>query len=73
MGTMAIPDHTGHREVRWSGTDPISIQRAAEAFGDLAQQRMVPFARTGLDDFHQVRAFDPSADEILWVRPLQGG
>lgn len=73
MGTMAIPDHTGHREVRWSPDDAASVAEAEALFADLAIERLVPFARTGLDDFHQVRAFDPQADEILWVRPLQGG
>ena len=73
MGTMAIPDHTGHREVVWHGDDHASIVAASSTFDDLATERMVPFARTGLDDFHQIRAFDPSVDEIVWVRPLQGG
>lgn len=73
MGVMAIPDHTGHREVRWSDDDHTSIAAAEAAFAELAIQRMVPFARTGLDDFRQVRTFDPAADEIMWVRPLQGG
>ena len=73
MGTMAIPDHTGHREVRWTADDAPSVAEAADAFAELATRRLVPFARTGLDDFHQVRDFDPTVDEIVWVRPLQGG
>ena len=73
MGTMAIPDVTGHRQVAWRPDDPGSVADAAAAFADLGAQRMVPFARTGLDDFHQIRSFDPAADEIVWVRPLQGG
>jgi hypothetical protein len=73
MGTMAIPDHTGHREVRWTADDDASLAEAAAVFAELETARLVPFARTGLADFQQVRAFDPAADEILWVRPLQGG
>lgn len=73
MGTMAIPDHTGHRSVEWRPDDPQSLDEAEELFRSLREQRLVPFARTGLDDFAQARRFDPSADEILWVRPLQGG
>lgn len=73
MGSMAIPDHTGHREVSWSPDDAPSVAEAADAFAELTTRRLVPFARTGLDDFHQVRDFDPGVDEIVWVRPLQGG
>ena len=39
-----------------------SVAVAEAAFARLDGERMVPFARTGLDDFHQIRAFDPSAD-----------
>ena len=49
------------------------MARAAATFDQLGIERLVPFARTGLDDFHQIRRFDPAADEIVWVRPLQGG
>ena len=47
MGTMAIPDHTGHREVRWSADDAPSIAEAADAFAELATRRLVPFAPHG--------------------------
>ena len=73
MGTMAIPDRTGHREIRWSCDDQTSVAEAEALFAELRIERLVPFARTGLDDFHQAQAFDPRADEIVWVRPLQGG
>jgi hypothetical protein len=73
MGTMAIPDHTGHRSVDWRPEDPGSVTEAEALFRTLCEQRLVPFARTGLADFTQARRFDAAADEIMWVRPLQGG
>ena len=74
MGTMAIPDHTGHTAVDWRTDDPSSLRRAETTFATLARQRLVPFARRApLDEFEQIRSFDPQADEIMWVRPLQGG
>lgn len=77
MGTMSIPDHTGHRSVSWHAHDPSSVERAAQLFRSLTAQRLVPFARVASPatsaDFEQVRTFDPTASEIMWVRPLQGG
>ncbi len=73
MGTMAIPDHTGHRAVSWTDGDHRSVREAENLFISLREQRLVPFARSGTDTFEQIRTFDPSVDEVMWVRPLQGG
>jgi hypothetical protein len=77
MGTMAIPDHTGHRSVAWHPDDATSIADAEQLFRSLTEQRLIPFARLRVPDrgadFEQIRSFDPEADEIMWVRPLQGG
>ena len=74
MGTMAIPDHTGHTSVTWRSDDPGSVQLAERTFTELTDRRLVPFARrTPTGDFAQIRGFEPEVDEIVWVRPLQGG
>lgn len=73
MGTMAIPDHTGHTVVAWHTDDPVTIGRARDHFGSLRAERLVPFGRRGSAEFEQLREFDVDADEIMWVRPLQGG
>lgn len=74
MGTMAIPDRTGHTSVGWQPDDVDSVAVAERTFATLAAQRLVPFGRRAPgDDFEQVRGFDASIDEIVWVRPLQGG
>jgi hypothetical protein len=74
MGTMAIPDHTGHTSVAWRPDDLASVAVAERTFATLADQRLVPFARRAPDDeFEQVRRFEAELDEIVWVRPLQGG
>ncbi len=74
MGTMAIPDQTGHTAIEWRTDDHESCQRAEHVFAELLDQRLVPFARQpSSDDFSLTRAFDPQIDEIMWVRPLQGG
>jgi hypothetical protein len=74
MGTMAIPDRTGHTAVEWRADDPASLRHAAATFSSLLDQRLVPFARRAQSaDLEQVRRFDAGVDEIMWVRPLQGG
>ena len=73
MGTMSIPDATGHSVVSWHTDDPSAIDRARSAFTTLKAQRLVPFGRNGADEFEQLREFVADTDEIMWVRPLQGG
>ena len=74
MGTMAIPDHTGHTSMAWRPDDPASTAVAERTFATLAGERLVAFARHSSDDeFTQLRSFDATVDEIMWVRPLQGG
>jgi len=73
MGTMAIPDATGHTATSWRVDDPASVASATTLFEDLRARHLVPFARVGAGDFEQARSFDAEVDEIMWVRPLQGG
>jgi len=77
MGTMSIPDHTGHRAVSWRADDPASVAAVEREFRALVDQRLVPFRRLATlqkgSDYEQIRTFDPTAEEIMWVRPLQGG
>lgn len=73
MGTMAIPDATGHTATSWRADDLSSVLAAAQLFDDLRGRRLVPFGRLNGGDFEQIRSFDATVDEIMWVRPLQGG
>lgn len=73
MGTMLIPDQTGHSTLQWDLRDPATTAAAEERFEALLAQRLQPFRRVGVQDYEPLRGFAPEADEILWVRPLQGG
>ncbi len=73
MGTMLIPDRTGHTTVAWRQGDAAGEAAAAERFATLLSERMTPFVHLGAQQYEPLPAFDPTADEILWVRPLQGG
>jgi hypothetical protein len=76
MGTMRILDHTGDTTIAWSVDDPESIAKAERVFDRLARERKIPFARGAgapANEAERIRTFDPTADEILWVRPVAGG
>jgi hypothetical protein len=70
---MLIPDHTGHSTVQWEQRDVTSTALAADQFDALLAQRLRPFERVGPQQYEPLHSFAPDADEILWVRPLQGG
>lgn len=73
MGTMLIPDHTGHTTVSWEPGDTASEALAAERFSELRVLRLQPFRCEAPNQYVALASFDPAAEEILWVRPLQGG
>jgi hypothetical protein len=70
---MLIPDHTGHSTLQWAEGDATSVAAARERFEALTAQWLTPFQRTWHQEYTPMSAFDPAADEILWVRPMQGG
>ena len=77
MGTLRILDSTGDTAVSWDLADHETV-RAAEALFErlLVTERKVPFARpagASADEAVQISSFDPHAEEILFVRPVQGG
>jgi hypothetical protein len=76
MGTMRILDSTGDTLVTWDVEDEAAIRQAEELFAQLTLERKIPFARSAggsAEDAEQISAFDPSAEEIIWVRPISGG
>ena len=75
MGTIRILNHTGDTRVQWATDDRASVARAIRLFGD-QQRRGVAFARTGGQPAaaaHIITEFDPSAEEIIFTRPVAGG
>jgi hypothetical protein len=76
MGTMRILDHTGDTCIAWSLDDPASVAEAEAQFARLRAERKIPFARAAGAPAalaEQVTRFDPCVEEIIWVRPVQGG
>lgn len=77
MGRMRILGPTGDTALDWDVDDAASVTEAAALFRQLAGvDSMVPFARfrdAASTDAELIDVFDADLDEILWVRPLQGG
>ncbi|MBX7160569.1 MAG: hypothetical protein K1X95_09790 [Acidimicrobiia bacterium] len=78
MGVMRVLGPEGDtRAVEWTREEQESIDAAEAVFRQLLEaDRMVPFARAAgarADEASQLHAFDPDAEEILWVRPITGG
>jgi len=71
---MQFLNETGHSTLAWEATDEASLQIAEAEFDKLLHEGYVAFQREHRDkEARRVDTFDPVADEILWLRPLQGG
>lgn len=77
MGTMRVLDSTGDTAVAWEIGDTEAVQEAEALFRRLLNdERRMAFARPAgakADEAELIRTFDPAAEEILMVRPIQGG
>jgi hypothetical protein len=76
MGTMRILDETGDTTIEWTLDDDQAMRHAEALFRQQLAQRQIAFARPArgtVEEAERVFSFDPSAEEILWVRPIQGG
>ena len=76
MGLMRILDETGDTTITWAVDDPATIAEAERVFDRLVAEAKIPFARPAgspAGEAEKISAFDPNAEEIVWVRPVAGG
>ncbi|HUZ21089.1 MAG TPA: hypothetical protein VMU75_11030 [Acidimicrobiales bacterium] len=74
MGVMRVLDHTGDTAVLFDARDEATLDAARGLFDQLASEGKLAFARRlGEREGVRIRDFDPDAEEIIWVRPVQGG
>ena len=74
MGVMRILDSRGDAKVLWDVSDDEALAKAANMFDELATNGKIAFERNASERAAaRVDAFNPGADEIIWVRPIQGG
>ena len=70
MGKLKVLSKRGDDETLWD--DPQSAAVAKQIFDNLLAKGHAAFAKTENGHEH-VKTFDPSADEIIVIRPLIGG
>lgn len=77
MGKLRVLDPSGDTVVDWMIGDHETVREAEDLFSRLlTQERRMAFARPAggkAEDAEMIRSFDPTAEEILVVRPIQGG
>jgi hypothetical protein len=76
MGKMRILDKTGDTTVEWTTDDDSAVKQAEALFRNKLLERQLAFARSvggTVEDAERIFSFDPNAEEIIWVRPIQGG
>jgi hypothetical protein len=76
MGTMRILDQTGDTVITWSVEQAATLERAEAVFEQMLAAKKMAFARPEggqADDAERIYAFEPNCEEIIWVRPIQGG
>lgn len=67
-------NQTGHQTLTWDEADVSSVENALKEYAALQEIGFVPFKKEpGKADAERLDGFDPGAEEIVWLRPLQGG
>jgi hypothetical protein len=74
MGQLNILGPQGHTEVRWRADDELSTQEVQERFDELVREKYLTY-KTDLKTHESelIRSFDPNAELITALRPIQGG
>jgi hypothetical protein len=71
---FSIPDNTGHSVLEFDKAVPTDILAAKAMFDKLVGEHYrVAQRRSGETDYKVSKTFDPTQDEALVVRPMQGG
>lgn len=73
MGMLAILDHTGDTQKQWDVNDAASVAEAGKVFDEFREKNYLAYKKVGEGSGEQIRAFDPTAEEIVMARPLVGG
>jgi hypothetical protein len=76
VGKMRILDSTGDTVVEWDASSEPLTRRAEAIFKRQSLSCQMAFARHSggtAEEVERIRSFDPTAEEIIWVRPIQGG
>ncbi len=76
MAKFSVMDASGHSDVlEYDRTDALSVAKAMKRFDEIMSEggRTAATRKSGASDYKVTRSFDPTADETLFVSPMQGG
>lgn len=74
MGQLNILGPQGHTEVAWTTSDELSTEEVRRRFDELVRSKYLTYKtdpRT--QESELIRTFDPSAELITALLPIQGG
>ncbi len=73
MPKQLVMDRSGHSEHVFDRASKVSVAEAERRFAELTGAGFAASVRTAPGQSKLVRAFDPDAEETLFVPPLVGG
>jgi hypothetical protein len=73
MPIQIVMDRTGDTRHAFDAGDRAAIDEARARFSELTEAGYIAAVRTGLGEQRIVRAFDPDAQETLFIPRLVGG
>lgn len=75
MSKLQVMDHSGHTTLEFDSATKNGVSEAMERFNELIEKKYTAGKRIAGSDgkFHLIRQFDPAAEEIIMMPPLQGG
>lgn len=73
MPTQIIMDHAGDTRHYFDRNDPEELARAERRFKELTGEGFTAAARVGPGEVTRIQAFDPTAEETLFLPRLVGG
>jgi hypothetical protein len=73
MATQIVMDHTGDSRYQFDSNDAEAVAKAEKRFKKLTGAGFIAAERTSAGQSHQVKSFNPSAEETLFFPRLVGG
>jgi hypothetical protein len=73
MAIHIVMDQAGDSRHYFDGNDPEGLAEAERRFKDLTDQGFTAAVRVGPGEVSRVHAFDPAAEETLFLPRLIGG
>lgn len=75
MGEMRTMGGKGDTKISWDAASPDEVANARRSFDDLVGKRYAAWSVKGKngDKDKRIYAFDPDAERIILVPPMQGG